>query len=324
MGVNLFITIDTEEDNWGQYTSADYTFNNIESIPLIQGIFDRYGAIPIYLISYPVVENERARAILLNIFDDGRCEIGAHCHPWNTPPFQEEANIRNTMLCNLPYEIILRKIETLHEAIVNRFKMLPICFRAGRFGFGPLVARCIHELEYKIDTSVTPFTDWTELEGPDFSNADVFSYRFDPSSILSKNGNGCLLEVPATIGFFQNNLKLCSRILKWILRRPLSPFHLVGILDRFGILNRRWLSPEVSCNHDMITLTKNLIQLGYVDLNMTFHSTSLLPGKSPFVRNENDLNRFLHNVEAYLQFSQDIGLRFLPLAKALETIDGRK
>jgi len=117
MPVKLFITIDTEEDSWDNYWSSSPSLDNVTRIPIIQSLFNRYGAVPTYLVSYPVVENNLASRILLELCDRGLCEIGAHCHPWNTPPYVEEKKTINTMLSNLPYEIVREKIETLHEAV---------------------------------------------------------------------------------------------------------------------------------------------------------------------------------------------------------------
>ena len=322
MSVRLFITIDIEEDNWGDFRPTGHTVENVARIPMLQEIFRRYGAIPTYLPNYPVLKNESSVGILHDILEKDGCEIGVNCHPWNTPPFGEEINTRNTMLYNLPYAILYNKIETIHKAVMDVLGVVPTCFRAGRWGFGCEVARCIHTLGYQIDTSVTPYVDWTGSSGPDFSEASNFPYTFNPADVLTGLPNGCLLEVPPTIGFLQKNLKLCSRIFRLFSRSPLSKIHLIGILNRFRILNLRWLSPELSSSRDMIMLGKNLIKQGYRYLNMNFHSPSLLPGKTPFVRNEEEFRAFLRNVESFLQFAQKQGITFSPLREALEIVNG--
>src|ERR671922_839019 len=101
MAIRLFITIDTEEDEWGEYQSSGHHVENVKQLSRLQEIFDHYGAVPTYLVTYPVVKNGHARELLGNILSRNRCEIGTHCHPWNTPPFEEELNKRNSMLCNL-------------------------------------------------------------------------------------------------------------------------------------------------------------------------------------------------------------------------------
>jgi len=321
MPVKLFITIDTEEDTWNKYSFDHNPVENVSRLPIIQDIFDRYGAMPTYLVNWPVVADNNARHILAEILAKGRCEIGTHCHPWNTPPFEEKINTYNSQICNLPYELIIKKIETLHKAIVKHFKITPVCFRAGRWGFGSEVARSIHNLGYRVDTSITPFVDWTNDWGHDFSEASTYTYWFDPDDILREKEGGCLLEVPPTIGFYQKNFKLCNSVRKWILKKPLSRYHVLGILDRLRILNFRWLSPEFSSGSDMIRLSKTFIQSGHDFLNLTFHSTSLLPGKSPFIHNQKQLETFFYDVEMFLEFAVNRGMTFLPLCKAVEVAE---
>ena len=111
----LIVTIDTEEDNWGEYYLPEYSLRNIEEIPKLQDLFNEFNVKPTYLITYPVATNERAVFILKRILDEGKCEIGNHCHPWNTPPFEEERNKFNSMLCNLPMELQYKKIKVLHD-----------------------------------------------------------------------------------------------------------------------------------------------------------------------------------------------------------------
>src|SRR5476651_685621 len=132
MTVRFFITIDTEEDDWGAYRSSGFSVENIGQIPRLQDLFNRYGAIPTYLVTYPVVTDDAARGMFLNFLAMNRCEIGAHCHPWNTPPFEEEINVRHSMLCNLPYATVQKKIAALQSEIAQSLDVVPKSFRAGR------------------------------------------------------------------------------------------------------------------------------------------------------------------------------------------------
>ncbi|MBN2070324.1 MAG: polysaccharide deacetylase family protein [Candidatus Krumholzibacteriota bacterium] len=322
MATRIFITIDTEEDSWDRRSRTDNAVSNISYIPKIQDLFDEFGAVPTYLLDYPVVVDPAASEIILKIHEEGRCEIGTHCHPWNTPPFEEEMTDHNSMLCNLPYSLICKKLEILHKAIIDRFDTAPICFRAGRWGFGPDVARSIMELGYHVDSSVLPLWDWTDYCGPDFSGAPSSIYHFSPENILEeKPGNG-LVEVPVTMSFMQKPFARYASLRRRLMRQGLSRFHLLGVLDKLKILNLRMLSPEVSTSFDMIRTARNYLEDGNSFLNMTFHSTSLMPGKSEFVRDENDLRDFIAKIRAFLEFCSDEKFSFSPLSDVLENSDG--
>lgn len=304
MGRQFFITIDTEEDEWGEYRAAGYTLTNVNRIPRLQALFDRYGAVPTYLVSYPVATSRVAQEVLGGIAAEGRCEIGTHCHPWNTPPFEEDINERNSMLLNLPGDLVARKIGNLHEAIVKGFGTVPRCFRAGRWGLGSNVARAIAGMGYVVDTSVTPLVDWSIYSGPDFRCAPQDAYRFDAEEVTAPRPEGALMEVPATVGFLQRNQERCRRVLDSVSGGPIARLRVRGMLDRARLLNLRWLSPESSDANDMISLARTWLHRDCTHLNMSFHSTALLPGSSPFVRTEADLDSFLHNVERVLEFAR--------------------
>jgi hypothetical protein len=318
MTARFFITIDTEEDDWGEYRSSGFTVENISQIARLQSLFDRYGAIPTYLVTYPVVTSDAARRIFLEILARDRCEIGAHCHPWNTPPFEEEISVRHSMLCNLPRSTVHKKIAVLQNEITQSLGVVPKSFRSGRWGFGADVAAAIQQLGFRVDTSVTPLIDWTMYSGPDYRQAPLCRYQFSPADIQSPVQDGPLLEVPATIGFLQRNYELCRRIIGW--RGAASRLHVRGILERAGLVNLRWLSPELSSEKDMLALARISLQRNCSYLNMTFHSTTLLPGRSPYVRTPTDLERFLGSIEKVLEFAVDAGLVFSPLSQAADDI----
>ncbi|HNT42945.1 MAG TPA: hypothetical protein PKN85_00670 [Syntrophorhabdaceae bacterium] len=312
--VKVAITIDTEEDLWGEYTPAPCPVDNIDSIPLVQDIFDRYGAIPTYLVDYPVVIDDRASRLLRDIREKGGCELGTHCHPWNTPPYGDNASVKATMLCNLEEDAVRRKMENLHETFVARFGMAPVSFRAGRWGFGPAVARSIQDLGYRVDSSVTPLVDWSDYGGPDFFGAPRHPYRLNPASILEPAEDGSLLEAPPTTGFFQKNAELCGKVFRYVMKGNLTRrLKGIGLLEHSRLINLRWLSPELSSGEDMLLLAERLVRHGTSFLNMCFHSTSLLPGKSPFVRDGKDLRRFLLNIGMFLQYARDAGWNFIAL-----------
>jgi hypothetical protein len=316
MPAKFFITIDTEEDDWGEYRSSGFSLESLRQLPRLQEIFNAAGAIPTYLITYPVAQDETARAFFLDQLAQHRCEIGAHCHPWNTPPFGEELNERHSMLCNLPFSTVREKIATLKDQITKSLEVVPVCFRAGRWGFGPQVAGAINELGFRVDTSVTPYVDWSIATGPDYRQAPTDAYRFSPDDILSAAANGVLLEVPATIGFLQSNEAFARRAIaaQGIARR----LRLRGFLDRARIVNLRWLSPELSSARDMIALARRSLLRKCPYLNMSFHSTTLVPGKTPFVRTQQDLDQFFRSIEALIKYVASQGVVFSGLAGSLQ------
>jgi hypothetical protein len=319
--MHLAVTIDTEEDNWGDYRSAGHTVENIRRIPELQRLFEDFDVLPTYLVAYSVAADETARSILRPIASAGRCEIGAHCHPWNTPPFTAgDVTRHDSMLCNLPSELQGAKIRRLHQTIEQAFGSPPISFRCGRWGFRADMARHLVETGYRIDSSVTPYVDWTSDHGPDFSTIPPWPFRFGLRNAVATGLKRPLLEVPVTIGFLRSCFTLSNTVLRAVQRPSLKRLRLVGALDRLRLVSKVWLSPELSTAEQMIALTKRMLRQNCRILNLTFHSPTLQAGLTPFVRNRSDRDRFLDHLRAYLSFTRDAGIRSIKLADALEIV----
>lgn len=315
--MKLVITIDTEEDNQGRYSAVDNTVENIERLASLQKLFDRYGIKPTYLISYPVASSSESVAALNEILAGGNCEIGMHCHPWNTPPFHSNEPVlkRDTMLCNLDENLVHAKLAFHHETIQKNFGITPVSFRAGRFGFGPAVAKSLIHLNYRVDSSVTPFVSWEKHYGPDFTNFFPDIFRFSAQGLDYKKKKGPLLEVPVTIGFLQNDFAVASQRHK-ALEKPLAGrLHILGILGSLGLLNKLWLSPEVASAKEMIRLARKMQEKQYPLINLTFHSTSLRPGSGQFVKNSNDEFLFLEKLSTFLDYADHAGWGSLTLSE---------
>jgi hypothetical protein len=293
----FIVTIDVEEDNWG-FQAGHVTVENIRAIPRLQKVFDRYGIKPTYLVSYPVVSTEWAVDILSGILSQKKCEIGAHLHPWNTPPVTEVINERNSMLKNLPYELQAAKLTVLTEKLGAAFGRKPSSFRAGRWGLGAGTIKALIACDYLTDCSVTPTISWLRYgDGPAYPDAITEPYWLSSNCTASETPCS-ILEVPATIGFnrwpFSRYQQIHSRLEQQAWLRYLRP---ISVMYHTGILRKIWLCPEVSSAEDMIILSKVMMNNGMRFFNMSFHSTTLLPGKSPFVRTQRELELFYRKIE---------------------------
>src|SRR5438876_3564149 len=126
------------------------------------------------------------------------------------------------MLCNLPANLQRDKIDRLHEAIARAFDRPPVSFRCGRWGFHPDIGRYLIDLGYRIDTSMTPYMDWTANRGPDFSKIAPHPFRFTSEKLPDLPARPALLEVPVTIGFLQSNFALRNSVLRAVQHRPIN------------------------------------------------------------------------------------------------------
>jgi hypothetical protein len=316
----LIVTIDTEEDSWGPNYGGKETFLNIERIPALQELFDRHGVTPTYLVTYPVAASEMAVSILKGIQDDGRCEIGTHPHAWNTPPVKEPRVEKDTILYNLPADLQFEKIHTLHRLIEKNFEKPPTSFRSGRWGMNREGFKVLEKIGYQIDSSITPYTDWSYISGPDFSKNSPFPYRVELKDGNGKVGGSALYEVPPTIGYLQDNYEVCSSIDRMLSNSFLKYFHIKRFFNTVKILNKVWLSPEVSSVENMVSLVTRLRRKNVGIINMFFHSQSLYPGLSPFVADELEREYFLCKIEYFLMVMNEMGVKSISLSDAAKII----
>lgn len=311
----VVITIDTEEDNWGDYTCRSPATTNVRRLPEFQQLCDRYNAVPTYLVNWPVTTDPVSADIMRDLATHSRCDVGTHIHPWNTPPVDEQPGPFNSMLANLPLDAVRQKLVTLHSAIQHKIEVTPITFRAGRWGFSADAAGVLVDLGYEVDSSVSPYIDWTAEHGPDYRRAPHQVYRFEPDRPFVPVPAGRLTEVPVSVGFLGGRPQFGLRVREWAMRPTPRRLRMVGVVDRLGIATLRWLSPEVSSARDLVKLATALVRTGANFLNFTFHSPALSPGLTPFVRGERDLREFNDRIEEFLAFAKDEGYRFARLSQ---------
>jgi hypothetical protein len=296
----LIVAIDTEaEFDWnGPFLRTHTNVANIKNQHLAQNIFDRFGVRPVYLVDYAVASRPEAHVALREITQSGRCEIGAHLHPWITPPFSEPLSARNSFSQNLAPDLQQEKLARLTEAIIANFAVRPLTYRAGRLGVGEEIAGLLTGLGYQIDMSVLPGIDLRELHGPDFRGSFDRPYWF---------GAGLpLLELPATSGFA--GLFTAAYLPKSFhvgLYGALARFdklRLRGVCARLGLLDWIPSSPEGVTSAELRRLTRALLARGNRVFVLSYHSSSLLPGSTQYVRSSSELSAFLSRIAEYLEF----------------------
>ena len=92
----------------------------------------------------------------------------------------------------------------------------------------------------------------------------------------------------------------------WIVGSNLSQrLRLPGVMSRMKWLERGRLSPEGFDVETQERLLTTLFDAGVRVFTMTYHSPTLQPGNTPYVRTEEDLAAFLANIESVLRFFRD-------------------
>jgi glycosyltransferase involved in cell wall biosynthesis len=291
----LLAIIDAEEEfDWNLAPPRLSRVKNIRDQMPAQKIFDRFGLVPTYAIDYPVASQPDGYQPLLELLQDGRCEIGAHLHPWVNPPIDEELNPRNSYPGNLPPQLERAKLISLTETIEANFGCKPLLYRAGKYGVGPQTFDTLAALGYRIDSSVLPFADLSDDGGPDYSRCGA-----DPSWV----GPGRrMLELPVSTGVIGRLANGDPDLYRRAFSTGAVRMRVPGMLARMRLLDRIRLTPEGSSLAEAKRLTAALIGAGQRVFVISYHSSSLRIGETSYVRTAAELANFLAWIEGFLEF----------------------
>ncbi|TVR80162.1 MAG: glycosyltransferase [Rhodospirillales bacterium] len=288
------VVIDTEEEfDWGKPLARSNTsVRSIAAQGLAQRVFRSYSLTPTYVIDYPVATDPAAVRTLRSFADEGHAIIGAHLHPWVNPPDEEAVTPWNSYAGNLPAALEYDKLARLTDAIEHNFGARPTAYKAGRYGIGPNTDAALMRLGYHVDMSVVPRTSFAADGGPDFSAWDFRPYWFGPDRQL--------LEIPLSCGYAGALWRYGGRVYRAAGSKYGIALRAHGILARTRLLERIRLTPEGVDDAAVIRLTKSLLRKGCTIFTLTYHSPSLSPGCTPYVRDQIELKAFLRRLDRYL------------------------
>ncbi len=291
---SVYVTIDTEPDcdrRWRR--SSPLTFTSVtEGIPrLLRPIWDRLNVRPIYFVSPEVLTDSAACRALRDEVENG-ATIGTHLHSEYVLPDVTIADAAGKASMEFPCyahstEVEREKIRRFTDLIVKRLGVRPSWYRAARFGADLDTIRCLRELGYTYDSSVTPGIDWSRQGGPDHRRAPAQPYwvsRDDFYAPAEERKSLGIIEVPITVA--GKRFGRLGKILpdSWLAYRWLRPTHMT-LVEQCGLIDdmrREFANPT---------------------LVFMFHSMEVMIDKSPYVRNRFMQWRFLDNLERSLAYA---------------------
>jgi hypothetical protein len=293
-GQRFLLTVDTEEEfDWTQPLAREgHGLDHVPRLAKFQQFCENEGVVPLYLVDWPVARSARAAEILRAPLAAGKAEIGIQLHPWVNPPFDEDVTPYNSFAGNLPRELERAKFGNLRDEIERNFEVAPASYRAGRYGVGANSPAMLVEGGVAVDSSVRARFDYSAGGGPDFRRHPLPPYWHDDVRRL--------LVLPLTTVFWGLLRKQGERLYPTLWRVP----RLRGLLARVGLLERIPLTPEGVSVDEAIRGIDIALDDGLPLLVFSFHSPSLRPGHTPYVRSEADLDGLYdwwRRVFAYLE-----------------------
>ena len=291
----VLVGVDTEaDDQWSRGGRDKLEVRNAERLPALQALCDEYGVRPTYVLTHEMATRPESRGILRDLARTGRCEIGAHLHPWSSPPFRPEDLAAHTYPHNLPPDLLDRQLTELTQAIESEIGVRPTTYRAGRNGFDGRTLPILERLGYTVDTSVDPLFNERRKGGMAFAGAPIDPYH--PSyDDVRRPGASKVLEIPITSATMPALPKALESAYASL---PAIPWR--GALKRVGI-QPVWLRPSYTPRDRMLAFASRLAGRGAPCFNIIFHSSELLPGGSPYTPDAASVERFLADLRALLE-----------------------
>jgi peptidoglycan/xylan/chitin deacetylase (PgdA/CDA1 family) len=303
--MHLLVGIDTEGDNqWDAAARLNQRFENIYALPRLHALFAQHGVRPTYVITYPVAKDPRAAEVLRSLLAGGDCEIGAHHHAWETPPFDAADVHRHPYAADLPLSQFDGQLQSLTAAIHAAVGRAPVSYRSGRYGFSASHVAALERLGYLVESSVAPLFYEAHKGGPDFVEAPLRPY-FLAYDTATRPGCSNVLEVPVSAAL---NRRLPAALQFTYARAPFN-YTTKRALRAARLLRMRWLRPSYSSVEDMLSLARDLARWEEPVLNVIFHSSEAIVG-GPYNRTEAELNAFFDRLGRLLAFAtRELGAR---------------
>ena len=296
----FLITIDTEGDNlWQKHDSI--TTENARYLPRFQQLCEKYGFKPVWLTNYEMAVDPFFIDFAKQVIAQRTGEIGMHLHAWNSPPLQPLTDNdwkHKPYLIEYAKEVIQQKVAFLTHLLEETFQTKMLSHRAGRWAFNEIYARCLIDLGYQVDCSVTPKVTWQYSKGDpqgkggsDYRHFPTQAYFLDEQDI-SRAGTSPLLEVPMSIQYkhsaLMNNLRQGYDRLRGKMRSP----------------SVHWLRPMGNNLSTMQKVVEQTLAQGSDYVEYMLHSSEYMPGGSPTFTTESDIERLYEELESFFAWLQ--------------------
>ncbi|WP_245649195.1 polysaccharide deacetylase family protein [Sphingomonas mali] len=277
-GTRFVVFVDTEEEfDWSKPLARENrSVSTVAALPAAHARFAAAGVPLALMVDHPIATDPRAIDLIGPLLTGGTA-VGTQLHPWVNPPFDEALTPANSFAGNLPRALEEAKLISLTDAITTGFGTRPTAYRAGRYGLGPASFDLLATHGYRLDSSMRPGFDYGNEGGPDFSALGNHAFRA-----------GGIVELPLTTVFTGVARSGGMALYRTAGRIPKGR----AVLARSGLLQRIPLTPEGIPVREALEAIRVAIGEGVRVLSFAFHSPSLAPGHTPYVKDKADLAAF--------------------------------
>jgi len=288
--LRVVVSVDVEEEGLfsGRYAPANCTVKNVSLLPRLAPLTRELGFPLSLLCTHTVFTDPEARVTLAHMRDSLGAEIGAHLHHWSTPPLGPETR-PPLPTDHLDPDLLRTRLRTLLRAGQD-FQGEPLrVFRMGRWDLKSVMRPLLAEEGIRVDSSVCPLRAFKN--GPDHFLAPADPYWVEHG----------LLEAPITQIALHPYL---PRIL-YALARALPDDRGQRLLDSFHFWGACSANPVWHCATVMrLAASWHVARKGKV-LCLFWHSSEMMPGASPRIREQADADALLVRVYDFLRWLKE-------------------
>ncbi len=292
--MKLVITVDVEEEGLftGRYPRIPSGVKSVHELARVEFITREFRFPLTLLVTYPAAVDRECGRVLRSWRRELGAEIGAHLHPWNTPPFPKLPFPEPVRSDLLPDPLIRAKLESLTEAMGNRLEVKPASFRMGRFDLSAGMRRLLPACGLHTDSSVVPYR--LMENGADHFLAENDPFWWDGNEA----GGDSLLEVPLT------QLALFPRLSAELYRVScrMTGKGRLKLFSTFRALGVVGIQPAWYSLPSMQWAARLHHSRGGKVLTLFFHSTELLPGASPYSPSDAAVRRLTEKIRRFLRW----------------------
>jgi glycosyltransferase involved in cell wall biosynthesis len=297
----VMVTVDTEEIfDWDCPKPVGHSLSLLGDFARFQILCERLEIIPHYFLTWPLMEDTKTAAWFKQIFKSGKATLGLHLHAWETPPDHPMKREGQIYQSSMPQELHLQTLQHLAKLFETVFGFRATTHRAGRYGISPGVMEDLAETGIVHDFSPSAGFDFRSQGGPDFTRlgAHPFYHRTRMGDIITCLPPSGARAIKRTQVFLPQNLNTIANFKSATGWRETLQTNLTAPMR---------LTPEGNSSGAMIALARALARSHVPLLTLSFHSSTLTPGATPYTKDKQDVKDFLARLEQFLHWQKQHG-----------------